>query len=275
MKASIKQILAASALAAMAATPAFAFDPPSGGTGNGSLVVTVFDTVRQVSVIQDLGLNYLDFLNGPVSRDGTAGVDVTPDSGLNLSFSVDMSIFAGSNAADIRYHVFAADGQGNAATTEVLVTASPTLGTVPGTNGHVTAAYGQNGYLGITAQCGAQLMNTVCTGDAVAGTGVYAGVWGTDIGVNGLQFNPSAQVGETLGFYGLNRSGITAGGAITSYQFANASGIATWLLDGSGNLSWNVSGAPVVPLPAAVWLLLSGLGGLGVISRRRKEEVAA
>ena len=54
MRTFVKQILAASALAAVTSTPAFAFDPVSGGTGNGSLVLSVFDQVTGVSLFQDL-----------------------------------------------------------------------------------------------------------------------------------------------------------------------------------------------------------------------------
>jgi hypothetical protein len=56
----------------------------------------------------------------------------------------------------------------------------------------------------------------------------------------------------------------------------------------AGNYELQVSGAPLsplggifsgaihvsaVPIPAAAWLLLSGLAGLGAIARRRKSEV--
>jgi hypothetical protein len=58
---------------------------------------------------------------------------------------------------------------------------------------------------------------------------------------------------------------------ITSY--ANANGAAQWLLTAAGALTYTLAGtapppAPV-PLPAAVWLLMSSLVGLGAVSRRR------
>lgn len=274
MRPIVKQILATAAVAAtLSASPAFAqFDPASGGTGNSSLVLSVFDTELGISLFQDLGLNYLDFQNSPISRDGTPGTDVTPDSGLVLNFQADLSLFANSAAGNIRYTVFAADGQGAATTTAALVTAAPGLASIPGTNGDITGMYGSQAYANLIGQCAAQGMSSVCTGTNFGAQGVYVG--GTDWGDN-FQFMDvpgSTTVGSSLGFYGLNRTSVGSTAALASYAYANSAGtVATWLLDASGLLTWNSQsvGSTVVPLPAAVWLLLSGLGGLGIISRRR------
>ena len=43
---------------------------------------------------------------------------------------------------------------------------------------------------------------------------------------------------------------------------------------GTGNLAIGGISATVIPLPAAAWLLLGGLGGLGLVSRRRRRAAA-
>lgn len=90
------------------------------------------------------------------------------------------------------------------------------------------------------------------------------------------QVQNAGLIGQALEFYFLTTvdNPNTAGqlavgpGAATATRYQSSTGsIGHWLLNlDNDTLTWSV--APV-PLPAAAWLLLSGLAGLGVISRRR------
>lgn len=98
MQISLKTVAAAVALA-IAATPAIAVESTT--SGNSTMFVTVFDPVLGASVVQDLGINYADFLRSAV----------TPDTGYSRSFNVDMSVFTqvGSYLSDLQYSVYAGD----------------------------------------------------------------------------------------------------------------------------------------------------------------------
>jgi hypothetical protein len=80
-------------------------------------------------------------------------------------------------------------------------------------------------------------------------------------------FNASGALGTNLNYYYALNAGAddSAQDAPTVTQFAGV-----WNLSSSGTLTWtpNQTG-PTTPLPAAVWMFLSGLLGLGTVSRRK------
>lgn len=88
--------------------------------------------------------------------------------------------------------------------------------------------------------------------------------------LNTFAFNSASSTSNALPFYQL----LTAKGAASTTIQAPIAYAGLWSINLSTDmLTYSVPGA-AVPLPAGVWLLLSGLAGLGVLSRRRKGDTA-
>jgi hypothetical protein len=109
--------------------------------------------------------------------------------------------------------------------------------------------------------------STVCTNPSWVPAVLGDSLWGANYGTGTFTADASAVVGGELGFFYFTKVGSLASTPAQGFQYANAGGAYTFLLDETFNLSWNAPAS--VPLPAAAWLLLSGLGGLGVVARRR------
>jgi hypothetical protein len=108
---------------------------------------------------------------------------------------------------------------------------------------------------------------------AGANTGAQ-GTWAATMSQGGGALNEVTEIfggGGNANFASL--SSTTGAGALFSgywtLSFNAASGAATAAL-----LTWNPTTVGSVPLPAAVWLLGSGLMGLAGVGRRRKDQAA-
>lgn len=257
-------LLAVAAIGASAGSFA-ATDPTTGQT---DLFVAVWNPTTSTSFVEDLGTSY----SALGSTFNTAG--------YNTSWNVDSGSLASAlGSGTYQYQVFAADYftspntyQGNTAYLSLVGGASiPTtiqdgdlVGTI-GPGGPVTT-YIQNYLPGTTT--------------SVVGTGSsYWAVTPRGPGVSdAFQINSLANLGGTSQGNPLNLIYYVAGApdAASSFVTGTAVGSSTdrgvFNLSANGLLTYSVASASTVPLPAAGWLLISGLLGLVAVSRRRDAE---
>ena len=274
MKFNLKMIAVAAAMVSMtgAANAALA-------TGNnGSLAIAAFNTVTNDWYIRDTGFLLNSFLPSSVttySGDSAVTGDKTPAAGLALSKSntasfadASFSTWLGSQTqSDIRWFVSAVDSVGTATATNVkrYVTSSANASETS-TNGNL------DGYISTANAGGLGTVFASGTNGSLSSTGTLApSAWASNfgLGADGL-----ASLGQDVSLFYFSRStgtGSTTTAADTT-KFGNATGYATVNLAANGDFTYTLAGAPVsaVPVPAAAWLLGSGLMSFGAFARRRR-----
>ncbi|WP_129779354.1 VPLPA-CTERM sorting domain-containing protein [Peristeroidobacter soli] len=267
MKFSLKQIVAASTLLA-ASTAALADVTVPAGYGNsatapagfttntdtdGGVVFHLFNTGDTIlSVSYYLGLDLSEFT-----------FDETNQAGLSLSWTINPATYAGADLSQMQWGVVAGDNgsQNTAGSTRLLSTvANGSVTNLINTNIITAAALVDNSYNGANEDDSPLDRNTL------AGTRDTRAVLG-NFGIAGFDWTADASDADaTLAMYLYAQNGGRNQGNNPTIQTQYAG---VWSFDAAtGVLNYSVAAAPV-PLPAAAWLLLSALGGLGAVSRRR------
>lgn len=278
MKLKLKMI--AAAVAMVSATGAANAALQLGSTNNGSLALFAYNTVTRDYYIRDMGFLMNDFLPTGVttlSGDGSATGNRTPESGLTLngtntpnfadaSFSTWMST---QNAADIRWSMSAVDYLGsNAATNVKRMIVSSANPNETALNGQVDVFVATGNAGGLATLFGDATLSMTATGAPDAFDNNF-----------GLGTDSLASLGQAASLFYFARStgtGSTATQA-TRVQYGNSAGFATVTLEADGDFVYSLAAVPVLatPIPAAAWLLGSGLLGLGGMARRRKAAAKA
>lgn len=260
-------LMSVSAHAALTA-PAIGSTAPSDQT---TLYLSVWDANGNNSESVNLSYTYNQITLGsgnltPAGAPFTTAVNPATNVGnvAQLNFGVIpgfSSLFTSANLATTDYMVTAATSGGAGQEGAEVTSTSTPVTAYSAVNGLVSNVQGQ-----IAAWQGAPTASTAGYVTDTTGSPAYSvqGTSGSLAGgqlVSGQQFGGS--VGQSLNFYNMTTT--------SAHKAVNTAYSGFWYLSTSGDLTYNVvsSSAPV-PLPAAVWLLGSGLLGMAGIARRRR-----
>lgn len=271
MKFSLKQLMTAGALLAVSATAfadvsvpaeyASSSAAPDGATTNtsddGGLVFYLFNT-------GDSNYSLTYYLGLDLSEVSSTQMD---ESGLTLTWTIDTSLYSGLLDSTAVWGVNAAnEGSQSAAGSTSLVTTFDSANESASASATNTAII--NGTTNIDRQYNGA--NEDAAPEDVNTTAYNSEDVNSNIGLtNGMgdAFDWTASASDssaTLEMYYYAQNGGRGQGDAEAISTKYAG---VWSFDAStGTLTYKVA---AVPVPAALWLLLSGLGGLGVVSRRR------
>lgn len=279
MNFNLKMIAIASAMVSMAGAAHADLTPA--GSNNSSLALVAFNTVTSSYYMRDTGFLLNDFLPTGVTTlagDGSVFGNKTPEAGLSLnktntasfadaSFS---SWLSGQTLTDVKWFLNAVDSVANSGSlTQRRFLTSSMNGAETATNGQVDNFVLNGGAGSLTTQFGTGGLSVTGTGAPTAWSGNFG------LGADGL-----ASIGDSANLFYFVRTAYTGGSSTqtTPNKFGNSANFATVTLAANGDFSYTLAAAEApseVPVPAAVWLLGSGLMALGGAARRRKAAAQA
>jgi len=286
IKSKLKAAVVATALA-FAGSANAAID--NGGTGNGELFFSAWDSASQTSYTRDLGVTMSQFLTNTGTFTNVAGGSNNVTSlGYSLVFAVDATLsgwlsgLANPNA--IRWNVAAMDGSG---ADRYLTTGPAALGALP--NNQLLEQWNDNPsthLANVNSGPWVSGSHAPANGSSVIAAASNANgysdaaVWRDNWAGRSTFSNAGTGLGSSTFFYALFQSGGPSGGTafnpVSVDQYDNAAGASTWTFASDGTLTFmSPDELAPVPLPAAVWLFGSGLFGLVAISRRKRQAAAA
>jgi hypothetical protein len=270
------------ATALLAATPAMALAqtvptsgpaPGPGPTTGSGLMAIVYDSTTHFGFIEWLGNTFSSFSLTGSDGATTQGksLDFGTLGGSAFSSFASSAISAGDN---VEFAVVAASIPGGGQVNSILSTGPLTGGFGTTSNTAVTnlantlnSALGAAGSLYSVSNC------NPCQG-ASASDPAVAVLTSLNTNLSALNAGASQALwtstsGASLGFYQVtNGTGLT--GKPTATQYKDSAGdLGTWALSSTGDLTYTMGQVSNVPLPAAGWLLVSGLMGLLGVGRRR------
>jgi hypothetical protein len=243
------KLIAASALAVLATPAAFAQIPRASDPAGSGVYVGVWDTTKSLSIVQYLGF-----------QETNAG-----SLALGTSWQLtDWSALSGSSTSDL---VFLISGAANGPPASD-VTSGPTsgLGTVTNSNATGMVTPIDNILNAVNTDCG----TVSCVSNGSTNPNSFAGQNGSKYNNQLPNASATGAVGvDALAWYSVTKNGIPSGNPALVHEI----GTGLWTLSATGLLTY--AGPSSVPLPAAVWLLLSGLAGVATVGRRKTTTAAA
>jgi len=253
------------AAAVVGAPSAFAITDPA--TAPTDLIAAVWNTSTNTSFVLDLGVPFSS-LTSSSSFENPAGFTqswTVDTSGLGAGGATQFSVFALNDVPTAGCPV-ACVQQGKSILLGLNGTTSPglTWASIANNIMPTTAGYFQTNMTGATTS----LLSTSALNfwAGPGNPGINNGSFGTSL-LNNLG---SVAPGSALTFSMILQTAETARGTPPAYsQIGNATGAGVFTFSGS-TLTYTLAGVSAVPLPAAAWLLISGLLGLGAIGRRRE-----